>query len=85
MQQVGALFKQQPRAASVALFSALYPVRCLTRHVPLLGVHNTSAARAIWSGIDNIHLQVQLRPAGRACARSTLFSSGHSPCSASRA
>ena len=59
LQQVGALFQQKAHAASVALFSALYPVRCPTRHVPLLGVHNVSAARAIWSGIDNIHLQAR--------------------------
>ena len=56
-QQVSALFEGQ--AASVALHSALHPVRCLTRHVQLLGVHNTSFARTLWSGIDNVYTQVR--------------------------
>ena len=53
---MAALFEGQ--AASVALHSALHPVRCLTRHVQLLGVHNTSFARSLWSGIDNVFTQV---------------------------
>lgn len=58
-QQVAALFEEQ--AASVALHSALYAVRCLTKHVQLLGVHNTSFARSLWSGIDNVYTQVCAR------------------------
>ena len=42
----------------MALHSALYSVRCLTKHVQLLGVHNTSFARSLWAGIDNVYTQV---------------------------
>jgi hypothetical protein len=56
LQELRAQF--QPKTASVAFFGALYPVRCLTRPVQLLGVRPAAPEDAVLSGLEGLYMQV---------------------------
>lgn len=56
VQEIAAQF--QPKMASIAFFGALYPVRCLTKRVQLLGSHGSINGKNPLAGIGDLYTQV---------------------------
>ncbi|CAL8469654.1 g9195 [Coccomyxa elongata] len=48
----------QPTTASISFFGALYPVRCLTKRIQVLGAHGSADGKSPLSGIGNLFTQV---------------------------
>lgn len=48
----------EPKTASISFFGALYPVRCLTKRIQMLGSHGSADGKSPLSGIGNLFTQV---------------------------
>ena len=56
VQEIASQF--QPKTASIAFFGALYPVRCLTKRVQLLGSHGSADGKSPLAGLGDLYTQV---------------------------